>query len=92
MTESQQRSARLWVIVGIAAAVVVLLSGLVLAVADTGLPLPAAVVLGALAIALVTVVGAGVFGYRDSRAEGRGVWRSVRAGTRTSFGIFFDLF
>lgn len=85
-----QRGARWWlvvVVVGVVAA-----AGLVVALSEAGLPLPVAVVFAALLVCLVAVLGAGVVGYRKSRAEGRGVWRSVGSGVRLSLRTVFDLF
>jgi hypothetical protein len=87
-----QREARPWLIVGFAVGFLVLLSGFVVALSDTGLPVPGAIAVGALLICLVTIAGAGVVGYRDSRAGGRGIWQSIRAGFRDSCRTIFFLF
>lgn len=84
----KSRSARWWLAIG----VVVLVSGLVVALSDAGLPLPIALVFGALLICVAAVLGAGVVGYRSSRLEGQGVWRSVGSGVRTSLRTVVDLF
>jgi hypothetical protein len=70
----------------------VLMSALAVAASDAGLPLPVAVVFGALLICLAAVLGMGVVGYRTSRAEGRGMWRSVGSGVRRSIRTVFNLF
>ena len=69
----------------------VLVSGLVVALADAGVPVPASVAVGALAVCLAAVVVMGVFGYRNGRTEGQGVVRSIRAGVRSAFRSLFDL-
>lgn len=70
----------------------VLAAGLVTALSDAGVPLPAAVILVAAVVLLLTIVGAGIFGYRSSRGEGRGFWRSIGIGFRTAGRTWFDLF
>lgn len=73
-------------------AYVVLLAGLVVAFSDAGLPLPVVLVIGALTICLIAIAGAGVVGYRDSRAAGRGRGQSMGMGVRRSFRALFFLF
>lgn len=65
---------------------------MVLALSEAGMPVPGAVLLTALLICAGGIVGAGVMGYRTSRAEGRGFWRSVGKGARTSFRTVFEVF
>lgn len=84
----KSRSARWWLAIGAA----VLVSGLVVALSDAGLPVPVAVVSGALLICVAAALGAGVVGYRKSRVEGQGLWRSVGSGVRTSLRTVVDLF
>lgn len=59
---------------------VVLLSGVVVALSDAGLPLPAALVVAPLLICCVAIMGASVVGYHIGRIEGRGYWRSIGSG------------
>jgi hypothetical protein len=70
----------------------ILVAGIVVALADAGVPLPGALVAAAGFVCIVVVFGAGGVGYRESRLEGRGFWRSVRSGIRTSFRTVFELF
>lgn len=74
------------------AGVLILACGLVVALSDSGLPLPAVVVLVALAICLLAIGAAGVSGYLDSRREGRGVWRSIGRAFRSVGRTWFELF
>ena len=71
--------------------VLVLGSGLALALSDAGLPIPATAVLVAAAICLLAIIAAGIFGYRSSRSEGHGFWRSIADGLRTAGRTLFDL-
>lgn len=74
------------------AGILVLAAGLVVGLSDAGVPLPAAVILVAIVVVLLTIVGAGIFGYRSSLREGRGIWRSIGIGFRTAGRTWFDLF
>lgn len=69
--------------------VLVALCGLVLALADVGMPLPVAAILAALFVVIAACLVMGVIGYRASRAEGRGIWRSIGSGVRAWLEIVF---
>ena len=71
---------------------VVIVAGIVVALADAGLPLSAALLAVALLICILAILGAGAVGFRSSRRQGRGFWRSVGFGARTSVRTVFDLF
>lgn len=79
-----------WLTIGFV--VLVAAAGLVVASSDAGLPLPAAIVVAALAVCAIGILVAGVVGYRRSRAGGHGFWQSVGTGMRTAFRTFIDLF
>lgn len=72
--------------------VLVLGSASALTLSDAGLPIPAAAVLVAVVICLLAIIATGIFGYRSSRDEGRGFWRSIAGGLRTAGRTLFDLF
>lgn len=72
--------------------VLVLGSGLTLALSDAGIPLPVAAVLVAALICLLAIIAAGIFGYRSSHSEGHGFWRSIGDGLRTAGRTLVDLF
>ena len=74
------------------AAFLILGCALTVALSDAGLPLPAGVVLVALSICLLAIGAAGIVGYRRSRGEGRGFWRSIGTGLRTAGRTLVDLF
>jgi hypothetical protein len=67
-------------------------AGLVVALSDTGLPIPAVAVLVAASVCLLAVGAAGIVGFRRSRGRGRGFFRSIGTGLRTAGRTLFDLF
>ncbi len=79
-------------IVLLSAAFLIFGSGLIVAGSDAGLPLPAVVVLVAGFICLCAIGAMGIVGYRSSRGQGRGVWRSISTGLRTAGRTCLDLF
>lgn len=79
-------------VVILAAGVFVLGCGMVVALSDAGLPLPAILVFAALAVCLLVIGTAAVWVYLDSRREGRGFWRSIGRGFRAAGRTWFELF
>lgn len=79
-------------LIGLAIVGVVMVAGIVVALADAGLPLPVVLLAAAMLISILAIIGAGVVGFRSSRREGGGFWRSVGSGARTSVRTVFDLF
>lgn len=74
------------------AGILILVCGMVVALSDAGLPLPAIFILAALAVCLLAIGTAAVWGYLDSRRDGRGFWRSIGRGIRTAGRTWFELF
>lgn len=80
------------VVILVAVAALVLSCGLLIALSDAGLPIPAAVVIVAGAIGLLAVGAASIVGYRSGRKEGLGFWRAIGRGFRAAGRVLLDLF